>query len=726
MGLLAELRRRNVIRAGIAYAAVSWLIIQIVDTVLPDFGFTGAVRITTIVLAIGFIPAMLVAWAFEWTPEGIRRDTDEESASPVGKRMDKRVDRAVIAVLALAVTLLLVDRFVPKQEVAVEQVRSIAVMPCADLSPEKDQQYFADGIADQMLDLLARYQGLRVISRSSTFALRDAGLTVPELGMKLNASHVLECSVQKSGDKIRLTAQLIEASTDAHIWSETYDRELDNLFALQDQVSADIVGEMKVRLLAPPPRAASTNASAYDLYLQGLSLYSRRESAADMEQAKELFQQAIDLDPDYAPSHASLALAGIWSGPGLLSRAEQILSAANRALELDPDNSDALAAMGYIRENEGRIDEGRQYYERAIESNPTNAMAYRWLAQSYGNSDPNRYYTLSQNAYLINPLDPSIHFHVSTSAYLMGHIDEALEALRARLAIEPDDEMAYRQAARTHSRIGRLDMALKSFYFAYRKDPERQLSEDMIIVFRDLGTFELGEKWIAEIERRSGRSLGASTAAWFANAAGRPDEGLSIILEQHEKGLFPSKWLPFHAWRLGLDSDRVRELYDQAFEQMERDPLDFDPDVPWIWYVDYAALLQESGEAQLAKPLIDTIADFIDGHLAKGVKYMPDSGVPMRSLSAQVRVLEGEKQAAIDDLRAAFRYGNTCDYCMREFPIFDSLRSEPAFKEYLADMEASNAAYRKKLADEGMLLTPAEVMALKDFDFDPFELPDSE
>ncbi|NNE06878.1 MAG: adenylyl cyclase, partial [Xanthomonadales bacterium] len=264
MSFLAELRRRNVLRVGAAYIVTAWLVVQVVETLFPIYGLSdAAVRIVVNIVAVGLVPVLVLSWVFEWTPEGLKKDRDVVPGAPASAQAAKRLDRAILVVLALAVGYFAFDRFVLVPQQMAEQIRkaheagrsealvesfgdhSIAVLAFDDLSPEGDQEYLSDGIAEELLNLLARIPELRVISRSSAFHFKSTDIPVPEIARQLNVAHVLEGSVRKSGDRIRITAQLIEARSDTHLWSDTYDRKLVDVFAIQDEIASAMVEQLK-------------------------------------------------------------------------------------------------------------------------------------------------------------------------------------------------------------------------------------------------------------------------------------------------------------------------------------------------------------------------------------------------------------------------------------------------------------------------------------------------
>ena len=256
MSLFNELKRRNVLRIATAYVVVAWLVIQVAETIFPLFGFDDApARIVVIVLAVGFVPAMIFVWVFELTPEGLKKESEIDRNQSITQHTGKKLNRMILIVLALALTYFAFDKFVldpsrdqSKVETARQEGRSealaesygdksIAVLPFVNMSSDPDQEYFSDGISEELLNLLSKIPEMRVISRSSAFSYKGKDIDIPTIAAQLNVTHVLEGSVRKSGNQIRITAQLIEARSDTHLWSETYDRSLDDIFALQDESS---------------------------------------------------------------------------------------------------------------------------------------------------------------------------------------------------------------------------------------------------------------------------------------------------------------------------------------------------------------------------------------------------------------------------------------------------------------------------------------------------------
>jgi adenylate cyclase len=462
MSLFAELKRRNVIRVAAAYLAGSWLLIQIADTVFPAYGLPGsALSILITVLAIGLLPAIIISWAFEWTPQGLRRDADVAPGESVAPQAGKRLDRAIIVVLAIAIGFFAVDKFAldPARDEALQQRaeergraaalvesygdKSIAVLPFADMSPEGDQAYFSDGIAEEILNLLAKVRDLRVISRSSAFRYRGDGIHIPTVAEELNVNYVLEGSVRKAGDTLRITAQLIDARTDTHVWSETYDRRFDDVFAIQDEISEKIFAQLNATLLGEAPTVARTDPEAYALYLQARHLLEVRNF--DERTAETLLAQALELDPTYVPALNAMVVAvyGL-TGPGegdlKYTRDEGIelmRSYVDRALAIDPDNAHANAHRGWMAwfyNND--LETAVSYLQRALDEDPHNERVLFLAAVISRRIGRNEDAIAFAEAGLArDPLCSDCLYTLMLANVRLGKYEEALDASKRRMRV---------------------------------------------------------------------------------------------------------------------------------------------------------------------------------------------------------------------------------------------------------------------------------------------------
>jgi TolB-like protein len=403
MALFAELKRRNVFRVGLAYAVLAWVVIQVTDTVapvlhLPDWTLALVIWIGI----IGFPFALVLAWAFELTPEGLKREHEVDRSSSITSVTGRKLDFAIIGLLAMAVVFFIVHDYVLKGTTADEagtvdstsgaakgraSYDSIAVLPFVNMSSDPDQAYLSDGLAEELLNLLARINGLKVAARTSSFAFRDKEQDIRKIGDTLKVSTVLEGSVRKSGERIRITAQLIDVANGYHLWSETFDRKLTDIFQIQDEISAAIVAALRVHLDAGAATATRvTNMAAYDLYLQGRHL--RREArAGNTRKALDLFRRASDADPEFAAAWAAQAAAVIalretQYREGIPAAEAVALAQSNidRALALDPSLAEAYVSQSMLYWDRYRFDEALASIDKAIAINPNLAEAYKQRA----------------------------------------------------------------------------------------------------------------------------------------------------------------------------------------------------------------------------------------------------------------------------------------------------------------------------------------------------------
>jgi TolB-like protein/tetratricopeptide (TPR) repeat protein len=449
MPILQELKRRNVLRAAAGYVAVSWLIVQVMDTLSDAFALTGEhIRVAVIVLAVCFIPLMIVAWAFELTPEGLQRDAAVDRASPAAHRSKKRLDRFVMAALALAVAYFLVDELIiePRQTPQAVTGNSIAVLPFVNMSADPEQDYFSDGISEELLNLLARIPELRVISRSSAFGYKGKDINMPQVARELNVAHVLEGSVRKAGNTIRITAQLIHAPTDEHVWSDTWDRELVDVFAIQDEIAAIVVDRLKIELLGELPKQEPVNPEAYTLYLKADHLMTFGTPDGDNSrawaQAVELLERALELEPGYvdAMNELSLTLFRIWLGSGATTddpRYIRFVNLQREVLDIDPDNPVATVYGAWGEVDALRpVAEAAPMFERAFNMAPVDDDVVRnvvLFARSIG-----RWVVAIEIGEYVVSRDPrraSAHYQLSWAYRTAGMFDKAEDAGKVAQAL---------------------------------------------------------------------------------------------------------------------------------------------------------------------------------------------------------------------------------------------------------------------------------------------------
>ena len=495
MSLIEELKRRNVFRVGIAYVVIAWLLLQVSDVVLNNIAAPGWVfKAILLVLALGFPLILFFAWAFELTPEGLKKEKEVDRTQSITHSTGRKLDYAIIGLMALALGYFAWDKFLGGEGAAVPAAtvsgaaapeastgaaetapaatatasdaasvpapatappaRSIAVLPFTDMSPEGDQEYLSDGIAEELLNLLVQIPDLQVAARTSSFSFKGKDVQIAEVASALHVAHVLEGSVRKSGNRVRITAQLIKADDGYHLWSQTFDRTLDDVFAIQDEISAAVVAALKVKLLGAAPKSVEVNPAAYAQYLQG-RYFMQRRTRKDWENAVSAYRQALEIDPNYAAAWAGLSqVLAAQAGQSYIelhAGNQEARAAALKALELDPNLAEAHAALGVIQLTYDWDWVGAEAsLQKALDLAPGNAeiLAQMGLLQRYlGNMDAS--IELNQRALDLDPLALIGYHQLGMALTWDQQLDEALVIFDRLLTMNP----AFAAANLARSRI---------------------------------------------------------------------------------------------------------------------------------------------------------------------------------------------------------------------------------------------------------------------------------
>jgi serine/threonine-protein kinase len=396
-GFFAELKRRNVYKVAVAYAVVAWLLIQAASIFLPAFDAPPWVmKIFIIVIIFGFPVALIFSWAFEITPEGIKLESEIAPNKSIARRTGRKIVAVTIALAVVAAGLFVYQLVRSKSDIvgsptmATIANKSIAVLPFDNLSRDPDNAYFCEGVQDEILTRLAKVADLKVISRTSTQHFKSTPDNLPQIAKQLGVAHILEGSVQKAGDQVRVNVQLINALTDAHLWADTFDRKLTDIFAVESEIAKTIAETLQVKLTGAERTALAArpteNSEAYELYLRGRYFLAKR-SSDDLRQAINYFDQAITKDPNYAPAYAGLAdgyailldYANV-SWEDVLPKAG---AAAEKALALDDNLAEAHVSLGLIfQQTDINPEKAEPEFRRAIALNPNYAAAHYFLALS--------------------------------------------------------------------------------------------------------------------------------------------------------------------------------------------------------------------------------------------------------------------------------------------------------------------------------------------------------
>jgi adenylate cyclase len=448
----AELKRRNVYKVAVAYAIVGWLVAQIATQVFPFLEIPNwIVRLVIVLIAIGFPIALVIAWAFEATPEGIKR-TEVADAMPATKEQKKHAWIYVIVIGAvISIALFLLGRYTGRSSSSVPAgelpTKSIAVLPFDNLSRDPDNAFFAEGVQDEILTRLAKVADLKVIARTSTQKFKSAPADLRDVAKQLDVTNILEGSVQKVNNQVRVNVQLINALTNAHLWAEIYDRKLSDIFAVQsdiaktvaDTLQAKLTGAEKQMMAAQP----TTDTAAYELYHKGRSLWGKR-TGDNIPKAIAFFEQAIARDPNYALAYAGLASAYIlspfYTGADRREAGSKAKEAALKALRLDPNLAEAHAALGKVLFfNEIDLSGATREYKRAIELKPNDADAHHWFSNdslaALGQFD--EAIAEGKRSVELDPLSIVINADLGETFFYARRFDESVAQLRKTLEIDP-------------------------------------------------------------------------------------------------------------------------------------------------------------------------------------------------------------------------------------------------------------------------------------------------
>jgi TolB-like protein/Tfp pilus assembly protein PilF len=687
LSFFAELRRRNVIRMAGLYLVGAWVIVQIAETLLPAFDVPAWVlRAIIIVMALGFLPALVFAWIFEITPEGIKRDIEVDPARSIAPQTGQRMNVMIAVLLALALVYFAIESFVlaptrgaldvaaslkssaplPANAVAPVDSKSIAVLPFENLSEEKANAYFADGIQDEILTSLARIGQLKVISRTSTRSYSSSPDNIAEIAQQLGVAHILEGSVQKAGNRVRVIVQLIDASSDNHLWAETYDRALDDVFAVQSEVAQKIAASLQAQLTQDERSSLSTrptsNSAAYDAYLRGKALEGKGFELAISRQVAAAYAEAVRLDPEFALAWASLAgvesyLYGNGVDPEKFT-ADSIKHAVDDAMRLGPTLIETQLAQGmYHYRVLLDLPGAAQAFQSVLLREPNNATALRFLGlverrqgkweqalqhlQQSAERDP-------RNAGLMTAIG-------GETLGAMRRFDEARQWLERARALAPDSARAIAYIAGTYQLEGRLEDAANILAAVPLQGEDPQVA--------------LARSWQALLERRYDAAI-----AELQPVLALPDTTLS--------GWGPQLTINLgYAQRLTGDSAKARVTFQRLIDSIGTQGADKVDDtlMPIMLAQAYAGIGKEKLALKQAQNAVDLYRD--------DAIFRPFAEQAL----AQVQAMNGDHDAAIAGLAISLKVPSGVTTAqLRLDPIWDPLRKDPRFEALLTSSVAED------------------------------------
>jgi len=557
----AELRRRNVYKVAIAYAVVAWLLMQIATQVFPFLEIPNwAIRLVIMLIVIGFPIALVIAWAFELTPVGIKR-TESADELPTKAPRNRAWLYVIVISGAISASLFFIGRYsaTSKQSGLIEvPAKSIAVLPFVDLSQAKDQEYFCDGISEEILDALARVEGLRVVARTSSFSFKGKNADVGEIAQKLNVQNVLEGSLRREGNRIRITAQLINARNGFHIWSDTFERELQGVFAVQDEITRSIVDALKIKLAVAPPVRTPGSTEAYDLYLKGL-YYSNKSDEENLRKSLSLFQQALDKDPNFARAWTGIIkvweqLADAYVRP--LEAYPRVKEAASKALALDDKDAEAHCYLGEVKLLIDRDVAGAEAeIKRALQLDRNSATAHyfmSWLKLTQGDCDEG--VNQIQEAEKLDPLSPMIIDSAAERYVAANRLDDAISAGKRVLQVDPnyiyfDSPLAdaYREKGDLQEAVALYEKAQTVTHFP---------SAGLAITYAKMGRLEDARRVLNQrIEKSRQQYVAADSIAAVYVALGDKEEAFRWLERAFDEHSAPMFYLACHPIFRALRSD---------------------------------------------------------------------------------------------------------------------------------------------------------------------------
>ncbi len=679
MTLFEELRRRNVLRVAAAYIAVSWLLIQVVETLFPVFGLSdAAIRAVVIVLAIGFVPAVIVAWAFELTPEGLIRDSDVDRGSAAVKARARRLDRIVMVALALAVGYFAFDKFMldpARDEAIAEAAREegrteaaqasrdagppvLAVLPFSAVTTTEDSVFFAAGVHDDLLTKLAQLSSLLVISRTSVLEYKDTKENIRDIGAALGADAILEGGVQSAGNRIRINAQLIDAKTDEHLWADTFDRELtaESIFDVQDDIARAIAEALHITFSAPTPESLipTTNLAAYRAYHEAVIIGDQHGGPVS-DEYRELLQKAIDLDPNYTRPRALLIGSYAYElfGEDQPEQVAKVEAMLGEFRAIAPSSADYLVAHTYYTYyilND--YDLALQIADEALKLAPSDTHLIEmtsWIKRRQGDYDGQL--EALYRARRIDPNDPRIIGTLINNLRLTHQYDKLLAEIEAL------DERRF------HPEAYKLMVAMRE-----HGDLDRLAMEAIALIdeFKNTnGSREYANWWAHFIARDHAGSVQALDSLNGDHAAS------PLGISDRLAGSILTHWLFDDAEKLARSVAEAREVIEQRGE----------PDNLLDSYaiLSYALFAAVEGDAEEARQQVE--------NWYRGGAQDLGGRANLWDWACQFLGVAGAAEAAVECIRKGLEIPSAImPFLEPNLPFYDPVRNEPVFVELVEEL----------------------------------------
>ena len=721
MSFFAELKRRNVFKVAAAYLIIGWLIMQAGDTLAPALHLPEWVNsLLAFFLILGFPLALFFSWAFEMTPEGLKKEKDVDRSKSIVQVTGQKLNNVIIGILVLALAYFAIDKFVLQPQITTEPpvtaeetaietdnvVQSIAVLPFVDMSANNDNEYFSDGLTEELLNILSNIKELQVAGRTSSFAFKGKDEDLRSIGEKLNVVSILEGSVRKDDkrNRVRITAQLVNVENGFHLWSETYDRDLNDIFAIQAEIAHEVARALRITLLgedeARLEQVKSTEINAYDFYLKGLQGLNE-SSFVSLENAVTQFQQSLTLDPAYTPAKVGLVTA--WTSltnTGAMSR-QQALTRALPLLEQvlveQPDNSAARVQMATLRVFEGDNEAAEKEFIAALDDDPRNTFGLKQYGRFlFNNRQIEQGMALIEAAIEIDPYSkPVLWEQCQTNAYLQ-RVEISLAACERIREIEPLSPQGWYGWALAYMFSGDIARGAKGYSEAIKRDPgDFEMIAVMAQFWLIMGDAEQAGQWLTRAE---------------AIGAGQPIPIISRLMlleyrEQHDLARdLAEKTLALnsddrHGSQFSLRQTLAFELTRTGDYQAALTP--FRQSSPWAFEAELVLpqavegqlgdMIQIAALLKLTDPTSQRPAQLLEVVEELNGKQAPKLGVWASDITfAAIATIRGEPEAALQSLNNAWDKQWRLGWrgVLLEDAVFTQLRNEPGYQELVARFEA--------------------------------------
>jgi len=727
-----ELKRRNVFKVATAYIIIGWLIMQAGEVMAPALNLPEWVNsLLAFFLILGSPLALFFAWAYEMTPEGLKKEKDVDRSQSITQVTGQKLNNVIIGILVLALGYFAIDKFVLQPQVATEpstaseetvtdetaQEHSIAVLPFVDMSANSDNEYFSDGLSEELLNILAKIKDLRVAGRTSSFAFKGKDDDLRNIGEKLNVNTILEGSVRKDDkrNRVRITAQLINVEDGYHMWSETYDRELDDIFAIQDEIAHKVAQAMRITLLGEDEvrleQVASTEINAYELYLKGLQGINEG-GFVSLDKAVTQFQEALSLDPSYIPakiglvtSWTTMATTGAISYQQALDRGMPLLE---QILEEQPENSAARFQMANLKMFQGDNAAAEEAFIAALDDDPRNALGLKQYGRFLFNKGQ-----IEQGMELINAavqIDPySVRVlweQCQTNAYLQ-HVEIALSACERIKEVAPESPSGWYGWAMAHSMSGDMANAAYGFTEAIKRDPgDFEMIAAMSYFWLTMGDAEQAELWLQRSEAIGAGQpfpiIGRLRLLKYNEQHKRAYDLTAKTLTQNLENRHGSQQVLRQIW--AYESTRTGD-FQAALEPFRKSmPWAFEPELrlPEGFALQSGDATQVAGLLKLADPTSERPEQLLKAVEAISGQQHPAWGIWASDIdNAAVATIRGDYETALQYLNNAWdkKFRFMWREALIEDAIFGQLKNEPGFKDLVARFE-TDLEQQRELAYE--------------------------